>query len=233
MSKLSVAQLFGDSGTIYPSLLAPIVEEAIGTPYPFMDTPAFRALPLEQMHKVYWEEMLYRAHWAAISNFIRHIRWFDACITHSVNTPNYPAFCAVLRGLTESAADTRHSLGSVPETLASDSSHILDALAGKSTTTVVNKDIEDMLIHFQLARKLKKDEGAPGTHNAESAATYISAIDHADYPVKDLYSELCQVVHPAAQSLFWFTDVGSDRVKISLFIFSSQSSATVSGMGQG
>ena len=72
-----------------------------------------------------------------------------------------------------------------------------------------------MLTHFQFARKLKQDEAAPGTHKAASAAKYISAIDHEDYPVKDLYSELCQVVHPAAQSLFWFTNVGSERVKIS------------------
>jgi hypothetical protein len=214
MPKLSVAQLFGDGGAIYPSLLAPIMEEAIGAPYPFMDMSAFQALPLEQMNKVYWEEMLYRAHWAAISNFIRYIRWFDACVTLSVNTPNYPAFCAALRGLTEAAADTRYSLGSVPETLASDSSHILEALTGKSATMVVNRGLEDMLIHFQFARNLKNGQAALGTHKAESTAKYIFVIDHEDYPVKDLYSELCQVVHPAAQSLSWFTDVGSDGVKI-------------------
>src|SRR5215468_4913395 len=55
MHKLSVAQLFGDGGTIYPSLLAQIVVEAVGTPYPFVDKPAFQALPLEQKNKVYWE----------------------------------------------------------------------------------------------------------------------------------------------------------------------------------
>jgi hypothetical protein len=79
---------------------------------------------------------------------------------------------------------------------------------------VVNKGLEDMLVHFQFARNLKKGEAALGTHKAESAAKYISVIDHEDSPVKGLYSELCQVVHPAAQSLSWFTDIGPDGVKI-------------------
>ena len=35
-----------------------------------------------------------------------------------------------------------------------------------------------------------------------------------DYRVKNLYSALCHVVHPDAQSLSWFTDVGSNGLKI-------------------
>lgn len=205
VTTLSAEQLFGPGGVVYPQILPPIIAEGVGTPYPIMDVGAFEQLPLRDMSRVYWQEMLYRAHWAAISNSIRHTRWINACLAHSVVEPNFPAFCAALRGMTEAAADTSHSLGRVPETLAACSSHVIDALHGTSSSLATSQELEDQLIHFQFARKLAKGEAAPDTHKAKSAAKYIEAINHDRYPVRDLYSELCQVVHPAAQSLHWLT----------------------------
>lgn len=206
--KLSVEQLFGQGGVVYPAIVPSIIAEGVGTPYPIMENSTFEKLTREDMNRVYWAEMLYRAHWAAISNFIRYSRWFDACLTHSTVTPNFPAFCAALRGLTEAAGDTFYSLGAVPETLASASSGILAALQGNASSIHLSQELEDKLIHFQFARKLVKNESAPSTHKAQSAAEYLKEIDHEDHPVKELYSELCQVVHPAAQSLHWLTNLG-------------------------
>jgi hypothetical protein len=207
--------LFGRAGDVYPKILRDIVNEASGTAYSFMDIEEFKALPPSLMNKVYWEEILYRVHWAAVANAIRHLRWFDACIVHTTVQPNYLAFCAALRGLLESAADTKHSLEAVPLTIASSAGGVLKALNGKLDRSIfISTELENCLIHFHHARKVGKEEDAPATHKAETAATYVSAIDHAEYPVKELYSELCQVVHPAEPSLHWLSHVGENGWEI-------------------
>jgi hypothetical protein len=203
--------LFGRAGDVYPKILRDIVDEAPGTAYSFMDIEEFKALPPSYMNRVYWEEILYRVHWAAVANAIRHLRWFDACVVHSTAQPNYLAFCAALRGLLESAADTKHSLGAVSLTIASSAGNVIKALDGRLDKSVfISTELENCLIHFHHARKVGKEEGAPPTHRAETAATYVSAIEHAKYPVKTLYSELCQVVHPAEPSLHWLSRVGEN-----------------------
>jgi hypothetical protein len=112
--------------------------------------------------------------------------------------------------MTEAAGDVVHSLGAVPETLAGCSSKVCAALHGKSSEFVLSSDLENALIHFQFSRRLNKGEKAPATHKAESPTMYIETINHPDYSVKELYSELCQVVHPAAQSMQWFTEMSQE-----------------------
>lgn len=208
-------QLFGRAGDVYPKVMRDIVSEASGTTYSFMDVEEFKALPLSQMNTVYWEEILYRVHWAALANTIRHLRWFDACVVHSTSQPNYLAFCAALRGLVESAADTAHSLGVVPLTIASSAGAILEALNGRLNNSLcISAELENNLIHFHHARKVGKGEEAPPSHKAETAAKYLSAIDRSDFPLKELYSELCQVVHPAESSLHWISNVDENGWKV-------------------
>lgn len=203
--------LFGRAGDVYPKILRDIVGEASGTAYSFMDIEQFKTLSASQMNRVYWEEILYRMHWAAVANAIRHLRWFDACVVHTTLQPNYLAFCAALRGLLESAADTKHSLEAVPLTIASSAGSVLKALDGRLDSSLfISTELENCLIHFHHARKVGKEENAPSSHRAETAAKYVTAIDHEEYPVKDLYSELCQVVHPAEPSLHWLSHIGEN-----------------------
>lgn len=207
--------LFGKAGNVYPKILRDIISEAAGTSYFFMDIEQYNALPLGQRNKVYWDEILYRIHWAVVANSIRHLRWFDACVVHATSQPNYLAFCAALRGLVEVAADTKYSLEPVPLTIAEAAADIVESLNGKLNNFPFQSiELENALIHFHHARKVARDETAPPTHKAETAAKYVAAIDHADYPVRELYSELCQVVHPAEPSLHWLTEVGENGWKV-------------------
>jgi hypothetical protein len=207
--------LFGKAGDVYPKILRGIVSEAAGVSYSFMDVDQYKALPPDQRNKIYWEEILYRVHWAAVANSIRHLRWFDACVVHATLQPNYLAFCAGLRGLLESAADTKYSLEPIPLTIAESAGSIVEALNGKLDNVLFQStELENVLIHFHHARKIGRDEVAPPTHNAETAAKYVKSIDHPDYPVRELYSELCQVVHPAEPSLHWLTQVGENGWKV-------------------
>lgn len=123
----------------------------------------------------------------------------------SLGVPNFLGFCACLRGLTESAADAAHSLLAVPRTLAAHYSLISQSLAGVSKVATGSEELENALIHFQFARRGKAGENVSGSHKARHAAAYIAAIDSDRRPVRPMYAELCEVVHPASPSLNWLT----------------------------
>ncbi len=195
---------FGQAGEIYPPIVRDLLGEAYGKQYEFISPDDFKSLNEVDSSYVYWIEILYRSHWAATSNLIRYIKWFELCHDNSVVKPNYIAFCSGLRGLLECSTDTYEALGSVPLTLAHASKHIDDALLHRPVLIrAVSEELEDSLIHFSYARKLQKSEVAPKSHKAKTASHYISQLDSTNLPFKSLYSELCQVVHPAHQSTAW------------------------------
>jgi hypothetical protein len=107
---LTIPEIFGRVGEVFPPLVDSIIVEAVNTPYTFVSLPEFQALPPHRVAQVYWQEMLYRVHWATTSNLLRHQRWFESCRILSVEQPNFLGFCACLRGLAEGAADASHSL---------------------------------------------------------------------------------------------------------------------------
>ena len=88
---------------------------------------------------------------------------------------------------------------------------------------MISKELEDTLIHFTHARKLSKGEDAPSTHRARQPWEYIKRIEEMNNNgVKELYSELCELVHPAADSvLMWFVKEG-DHLAIKSNTQSSQ-----------
>ncbi|WP_404465191.1 hypothetical protein LG331_02930 [Vreelandella aquamarina] len=109
----------------------------------------------------------------------------------------------------------QHSLEAVPLAIASSVGVVIGALNGRlDNSPCISTELENCLIHFHHARKVGKGEEAPPTHKAETAAKYVSAIDHIDFPVRELYSELCQVVHPAEPSLHWLSHVDKNGWKV-------------------
>jgi hypothetical protein len=211
--------LFGTSGDLFAPVLDRIAEDVIGAEYRFMDVEQFaRLLAADQPEsaRVYWSEMLFRAHWAASSNILRHRRWFQGCIRLCEEQPNFLGFAACLRGFVEASADAVHSLGPVPLTLADNYRAIAEALAGKATRIELSPKLEDKLIHFQFARKLQKGESAPSSHQVATVDTYLRSADApTESRMKTLYSELCQMVHPAAHSLLWMSIASEDSVRLS------------------
>jgi len=216
MSVSIIKEVFGKAGNVFQPLVESITAEVVGSKYTFLDPEDFKRLPPKEMMRVYWTEMLYRAHWGASSNLLRHKRWANACLALYHPNANYIAFCAALRGLTEAGADASYSLGNVPLTLAENYGSIVTALRRKAQVFTACKDLENMLIHFQFARKLEKFEQALDVHKAELSATYIASIEHPDKSlIKPLYAHLCQVVHPAAQSLLWMSPAETENIEIS------------------
>lgn len=208
-------KLFGKSGQIYEPILKSLISEVVGTKYTFLDNEQFEQLSPEKMMHTYWIEILYRAHWGASANLLRHKRWFDACLRLYTPSPNYLGFCASLRALLEGAVDASFSLSAVPLTLAQNFQSIQEALDEKSNKFIISKELEDTLIHFHYARKLDKDEDAPSSHKAEFLTKYISAVEPKNREIiKPLYSSLCQIAHPAAQSLFWMSMTKNESIKL-------------------
>jgi hypothetical protein len=205
-----VGEVFGNTGTVFHEVIGSLALTASGTTYDFMELEAFRRLAEKtpgQAARVYWTEMLGRAHWAAMSNVLRHKRWQDACIRLFAPEPNYLGFAASLRGLLEASADAFYSLGSVPLTLANIHSAIESNLSGNATCMAISRELEQMLIHFHYGRRAEKKQTVPDGHRAETATTYLRGADGVDRgPMMLLYEELCQLAHPAAQSLLWMVE---------------------------
>lgn len=165
-----------------------------------------------ELQKVYWMEILQRAHWAAFSSLLRNLKWTEG-VTNAVDGNNFLSFTANLRCLIESCGDTLLSLKTVAMTLADNHDKITKVLEGNSNdnTILVSKALEEILIHFSYARKITEEEkNAVGTipkyQNAKPASEYLKHLDNKldNGPIGALYSFLCQFSHPAAHSTHFF-----------------------------
>lgn len=69
------------------------------------------------------------------------------------------------------------------------------------------KELEDLLIHYAYAKHWKKGDEPLPNHRNKTNAFYINCLEEFDVPgLSDLYSELCQLTHPASPSVFCFVD---------------------------
>lgn len=156
--------------------------------------------------RVYWSEILYRAHFCSLVSLIRTRRWVDG-LTSMAQAGNYLAFMANYRGFLESSADSYYSLGRVGLWLADFHVVIRMALEGRLEQPTVFRDIEDLLIHFAHARRLGKGEAAPDEHRARTTRAYIESLaGPEDNRVAQCYAHLCDATHPAVGSLLCYVD---------------------------
>lgn len=197
--------LFGAHGARVIEVTRILVEDFEQHPvqYHYMEPEEYRRLIHEDWKrgaKVYWEETLGRAHFAAATSIIRAYRWcagMSAAYSHGLFLP----FCASFRSLIESTADGYHALSHVASTLAECKSLVNPILQLNAPTNVIAQELEDVLIHFSHARKLSKGEVAPQSHNAKTAADYVKGLEQHVSGVYECYSKLCQFTHPAALSV--------------------------------
>jgi hypothetical protein len=158
------------------------------------------------------DELLVSAHLAATTSIIRAIRWFEAT-WREYEAGNLLGWAACLRSLMESTGDALHSLRSVAGTIADQKLLFQSALNDSLDGLFCSKELEDVLIHFSHARKLSKSEkaDAPETHSARQTVEYIDMLEKAGPSgATNLYSELCQLGHPAKASLSYFSCKGDD-----------------------
>jgi hypothetical protein len=192
----------------YAALLKSVLSGGRAYRYSFMPLDDYAAVAdLRERNRIYWYELLERAHWSAFSSLLRADRWFDAMLV-AAGAPNFLAFAAAFRGLLESAADSRYALGDVPEMLASVYPMARRAAAGTlGDIILVAPDLENSLIHFTHAAKIPKGATAPPEHSAKTMREYLIALQGApEGPLHECYATLCNVTHPAADSVLYFYD---------------------------
>jgi len=156
---------------------------------------------------------LRRAHLAAATSLLRLGRWLNG-IDIAIEAKNYSLFCAAYRGALEASADSHDVLNTVSATIGAHYQSICLALHGKSIKNhFESKELEDTLIHYSHARKLKKAEKVqfPASHEAKQIKQYLTAIGAVTgNAVDNLYSDLCDVTHPGFSSVQQFISIDNE-----------------------
>lgn len=197
---------------LYYTIYSDAVNKIEHKNYGYTDLEGFMSIYVEglsngdirQSQKIYWQEILLRVHFAAVTSLIRTQKWLSGVVL-AIETNNVLVFCASLRGFLEATVDSYYSLESSPTSLALNFKKINTALKGELNQPFVSDEFESKLIHFQFAKKGRK--GLDASNNiARTNAEYIKSFDLENIGIKELYSELCEVTHPAASSINCFTE---------------------------
>jgi hypothetical protein len=153
---------------------------------------------------LHWHEILGRAYVAAAASLIRHEQWISASET-CYQKHSYLGFCACIRGLLESTADSMYTLRYFAPTVAPVWNAVKKLLRGEQLDTLPRCDptFEAALIHFAFAKNFKKGEEVPDAHKALQNRAYINVIREADSNLESLYCALVELVHPAKASVDW------------------------------
>lgn len=182
--------------------------------YTFMPDDEFRELMTEDVMRasgVYWKEILYRTHIVCLVSAFKTLRWMESLDS---TFENYYGFCASLRGLLESCADTFYTLRSAPLTLAKDFFVIKEQLGQRASVMTTHAPLEELLLHYIQATKLSSSEARqyPDYFRAKTIKEYVSAMD--DEELDMLYQWLCGISHPAyeATKMFLFLHRGQTIV---------------------
>ena len=201
----NVTLIFGESGQTIMHNLSTLVDEFRDGDivYNFWSEIEFRDVALKHMDRAgiqYWREVLDRAHFASATSIIRTVNWVKA-IDSAYEDSNFLSFMSSVRALTEFSGDAIHSLNQVPLTIAENSSEIRRMLRGNSTPFVSSSDLENSLIHYTHARKLKKSDASADSHRAEQTHVYVKSLEPYAPKIYEMYTVLCGFAHPAAQSV--------------------------------
>ncbi len=196
--------ILGQVGRIYLRGIDSILPVLESANYRFLPNEEYTRIIVEDPTaglRIYWSEILFRAHLAAATSIVRSRQWVDGMLREA-GTPNFLVFAAAMRGLLESAADTLTSLRLVPEALAQHYRIIEDALASCCRGISISSELEDTLIHYSHATKVPKGKDVPDSHRAKTIQEYLSALEEGKVPrLSELYAFLCDVTHPGAISV--------------------------------
>lgn len=179
-----------------------LLDEQTNAKYFFLTNDRFSEVLKEnitQGMKIYWQEILFRAHMSAYAGLKRLMDWVNLLETVD---KNFIAYATALRGLIECSGDTYHGLSRVSNTFADNKQTIVKAFNGDLDKFEVCKELEDILIHFLNASQAYAKEVGNKEFNPQQAQAYISLMEKGTkFEIYKYYKELCEFVHPSAPSL--------------------------------
>lgn len=211
-------QVFGEPVRFYAPILEKVYAFALENTveYGFVEEERFRKIAESspsRMIQIYWQEILLRAHMAAMTSLLRSRSWLLGFVK-AVDDGNSLVFAGCFRGFLEAASDTYDALGDVPEGLVENRKGILGNLKGKEPFFGAEQ-LESQLIHFLVAREAAKGESLPPSHRKKQTADYFESVDKSRQgPIRELYRELCEFTHPSKASVDLFFDVQPNGVHV-------------------
>ncbi|EOU1139361.1 hypothetical protein C0L85_05430 [Clostridium perfringens] len=153
--------------------------------------------------QIYWKEILLRVHFTATTSIIRNQRWLSGVIS-GIENKNFMIFSSALRGFLESVTDSFYSLEEFTTALPLNYKNINKAVRGELNELMSTEKLENDLLHFQMAKKSKENMFIL---KALPATKYIEYFDKFNSTkTKELYSQLCEITHPASRSITCFTE---------------------------
>lgn len=213
-------KLFGENSTHLLSIVNSLIKNLEGNPtnYTFIPHAEFTEMlnvNVPSAMRLYWTELLGRAHFSAIASIIRSYQW-SAGMAFAYTDDLFLPFSANFRSLIESAADGYDALKDIPFSLAQAKDKISQCLNGYAHFPLTAPDMESKLIHFTFARKHPKGLDIPRDHRAKEPWEYIKGLEDAFLPgISDCYSKLCQYTHPAAESvLHMLTPISENSLQL-------------------
>jgi len=200
--------VFGPAAASHISIITDVIDGIGEHKYEFMSPERFGMVAKGDWlegQRIYWLEMLYRAHFAASTSLIRTARWIDAMLAFS-DDPNFTAFNAAYRGCLEAAADSYHTFRSVPGLLADFHTVVRAALAKTIEQPTLFKDLEDALIHFTHAGYVAKGEHVDPALRAKCTTDYVKSLATESVDIMGCYREVCNITHPGIGSIRCYAD---------------------------
>lgn len=199
--------------------------------YSFMSDQEYVELLMRDSNeamRVYWTEMLERAHIASITVILRSRQWLAAVLS-AQSDRNALMFAGAFRSLLESAADATTALLGIPITLASNYPAISKSLMGRAGTITIAPDLEEELIHYSHGRYIKRSEWneTPQSHRARQSHEYLKVFgDLRADKTAQYYRYLCDLTHPGAPSVsMWFAP--ADATSMDFILSTEQDEAII------
>src|SRR4051794_18889426 len=127
--------IFGQGTLAYGALINEIYPYLVKDRYFFEDNDIYRSKMKDKITgrkyggEIYWKEILYRAHMAAVVAILRNTRWVSA-VTSEFAQGNLFGWAAACRSLIEAAGDTMDGFQPVAITLAEQHRMILTEITG-------------------------------------------------------------------------------------------------------
>lgn len=159
--------------------------------------------------RIFWKEILERVHALNLVSMQRNQRWFEGVLL-GVQHENLFVFAAAYRGLIESISDALDALKYVTKRLDEKEKIITSILEGeleaiKSSehlASLIDKDLEEALIHFVAARDTWGEKDTPAAHKKKTFREYAESFD-ANYSesARKAWRDLCQLTHPSHSSI--------------------------------
>jgi len=170
-------------------------------------SPAVAAEAMVVIRTVYLIGILERSHLACVTSLARVQRWILA-VELAREVKNSLAFAASLRGLLEAAADAHDVMQVLPMNLEKCLGYfhlVFQQHPVVDRVMVGFGELENKLIHYAYARRPAGNRPPMPHHVNKSNAEYIRVFEAFGVPnAKELYSELCELTHPAAASVSAF-----------------------------